>query len=622
MGKQDRQDKVAATEQGAGSASASLEAQRQYTKKLRQEKFDFGIVVADAFVRGIREIGYKHTGTAIDELIDNSIQAGASRVDVLYGYAGKSDKKPTQIGVLDDAHGMERDMLRAAVIWGGTHRENDRSGFGRFGYGLPSASVSQGRRFTVYSKTDDSALHKLTLDLDEITEGKHREGARIVVPEAEPAELPEWVQEYMRDQFGSSDLEHGTLVLIEKLDRTNWSTAKGLNRNLLEHFGVTYRNFLRSTRLFVDGREVEPVDPLFITPGMRWYDVEGIMAEALAPMEIPVKDRSEGDDVGVINVRFSVMPPNFQRPDGKLHKGRLSVMKEHRGIVVSRAGRQIDVVDAKCPWYTFQNYDRNWGVEIDFPPVFDEEFNVTTSKQQVVLSDRMWDILKDAGVKAAIKDLKERFKRLRGLEKKKEEESGGERPSEKAMSESKKFKTRKASPTKEQEERSRENFEKEVQRRVEQTGLPESEVRKSLQLEVSGRTYRVGFEEHPGAPFFRVDQVGGQRRVFLNTAHRFFTDVYAGPDSSPRLRAAIEILLFVLGDAEIEAEGDRRTFYQSERMFWSQQLEVALDQLDRMDSVEDALAAEGAARDEAELEELAKARVEEQEEEAMEVAEG
>jgi hypothetical protein len=291
----------------------------------------------------------------------------------------------------------------------------------------------------------------------------------------------------------------------------------------------------------------------------------------------------------------------------------MSVMKAHRGITVCRAGRQIDVADGQCPWFTFINYDRNWGVEIDFPPVFDEEFHITTSKQQVVLSSRMWDILKEAGVRAAISDLKKRFNELRALAKKKAEDSKEGRPSEKAMTDAEKFKTGPQTSTKEQQERSEESLQKEVERRSEETGVPEEEIRKRLEIEVASRPYRLAEERSPGASFFRVDQTGGQRRLYLNTAHRFYTDVYAGPDSSPRLRASLEILLFVIGDAELESEGDRRSFYQSERAYWSQRLEVALDQLDRQDSVEDELSAEEAVREEKESYEAAA---------AQEVAEG
>src|SRR5882672_2908350 len=114
--------------------SEGLRGQREYTKRLEEEGCEFNLLIADAFIRGIREIGYKSNATALNELIDNSIQATALNVHVAFGYSGDSDK-PTGLAVIDDGHGMDKGMVRAAMMWGGTHRENDREGFGRFGYG-------------------------------------------------------------------------------------------------------------------------------------------------------------------------------------------------------------------------------------------------------------------------------------------------------------------------------------------------------------------------------------------------------------------------------------------------------------------------------------------------------
>lgn len=586
----------------AGSATAALEAQRRYTEKLRKNGFNFGLVVAEAFVNGIRDLGYKSTATALDELIDNSIQAGATRVDLFFGYDGKSDKKPGKIAVLDNGHGMDPDMIRAAVIWGGTHREGDRSGLGRYGYGLPSATVSQGKRFTVYSKAPEGRWHSVYLDLEEVAAGVFTRGNEIVVPEAIPTELPTWVREYVKSQIGRDDLDHGTLVVIEKLDKLSWTTTRGLSTNLLQHLGIVYRNYLRQVKIVVDGTMVEPLDPLFITPGMRFYDLTPVLAEPLPPMEIPVKVRST-DEEAVVRVRFSYMPPLFQTVDGAVGatNARWPIMKEHRGIVVCRAGRQIDVVDAKCPWFTFQTYDCNWGAEIDFPPVLDEEFSITTSKQQVVLTERMWEILKQAGVKAAISDMRKRYRRERAMLKAQDASGeGGKRTSETVMEMSRKFKPGKRPSSPEREKQGVQNLENEVKERSSATGVPQEQVRHALEQEIAERPYKVEYETLPGAPFFRVKQLGGQRVLLINRGHRFFTDVYSGPETTPHLRAALEILLFVIGDAELDAEGDRRVFYETERAHWSTMLNVALDQFDRLHSIEDETAAEEAAADEEE----------------------
>src|SRR5262249_44796297 len=197
--------------------SADLHAQREYTQQLVDSGFDFGLVLADAFVKGMRDIGYKSTATALNELIDNAIQGEAKNVHVAFGFE-KSDKKPDKLAVIDDGHGMDPIMIRAAVLWGGTHRHNDRTSFGRYGYGLPSACISIGQRYTVYSKVEGNDWCQVTIDLQEIENHfKSGKGGHVRAPEPKPAKLPGWLAQHIDGHFKS--LNHGTIVLIEKIDR-------------------------------------------------------------------------------------------------------------------------------------------------------------------------------------------------------------------------------------------------------------------------------------------------------------------------------------------------------------------------------------------------------------------
>ena len=133
--------------------ASQLELQIQYADEMDKNKVDYTFAVGEAFVESMRSTRYDHTGTAIDELNDNAIEAGANTISIAFD----NDKKPTGIAVIDNGHGMQPNMLRRAAAWGGTHRHNSskREGMGRFGFGLPSASVNQARRFTVYSKLSD-----------------------------------------------------------------------------------------------------------------------------------------------------------------------------------------------------------------------------------------------------------------------------------------------------------------------------------------------------------------------------------------------------------------------------------------------------------------------------------
>ena len=189
-------------ENGSTYVSEDLESQRRYVSELEKRGDDFPLVAAESFVRGMRDSGYKSTATALNEFIDNSIQAQADQIDIVVGYPQRntSHKKLDHesggyIAVVDNGHGMDPKMIRLAVMWGGTHRENDRTGLGRYGFGLPSAAVSVSRSFEVFSKVPGGEWWSVRVDLDEIADGRLRnKSGNVVVPPARKADLPAFVK--------------------------------------------------------------------------------------------------------------------------------------------------------------------------------------------------------------------------------------------------------------------------------------------------------------------------------------------------------------------------------------------------------------------------------------------
>lgn len=568
-------------------AKTELEKQNEYAKKLTDAGYGFDLVVGDAFVRGMRDIGYKHTGTAMDEIIDNAIEANAKSINIVFKQAPKGNK-PEAIAIVDDGHGMSKDMLRPAVVWGGTHRENSRSGIGRYGYGLPSSSVSQCERFTVFSKINGGKWNAITIDLDDIKRGKYTENNRIVTPPPREEDLPVWLKEY-------NDNSHGTIIIWEKLDRLTWSTISGLSGNLVEHFGITYRNFLSDTRIYVGETLVEPIDPLFITPGFRYYDYDEQTAQALEPLKVPVKVEG-GVEKAIVTIRASVFPYGFGSLDkekvasSKNQNPRWHVMNDYKGIIVSRMGRQMDTV-TRVPriWKnvsTITNNDsRYWGLEIDFPASLDEEFSVTTSKQRVELSERIWEILTQHGLERAVISLNQMVVAERNKHKEKEEKEKGARPSEKIMLESDKFKINlKGETTEERKKSSLDAFEREFKRRQSladkaNQGKSEEELKKELEEELEKQPYKVSFEDIPDGPFFRPEHIGPQFVLYINRKHAFYRDLYIS--SSSKIKTALELLLFIIGQGELDSEGnkEKKLFYTCEKRVWSKNLENVLQLL-------------------------------------------
>ena len=113
---------------------------------------DCSIIALDKFIQATRDSGYKGTASAISELVDNSIQAGATRIAISVAAMASDDEETAiEVSVLDNGCGMDPATLRQALRFGGSTRFGDRRGLGRYGMGLPNASLSQARRVTVYT---------------------------------------------------------------------------------------------------------------------------------------------------------------------------------------------------------------------------------------------------------------------------------------------------------------------------------------------------------------------------------------------------------------------------------------------------------------------------------------
>ncbi|MEO6216482.1 MAG: ATP-binding protein [Sphingomonas sp.] len=533
---------------GAG-IGAVLAAQRAYAEASR-ERSKFGLMVPEAFVRGIRDLGYRSNGDAIAELIDNALQAFADRIDISFGYDGTSSvKKPTQVAVIDNGHGMEPDMIRMAVMWGGTHRENDRNGLGRYGYGLPCASVSLGRRFTVYSMVPGGALHAVKLDLDALAAGAYTDSSGdIVVPPAAPATMPEFVNTQIAAAHPNG-WRSGTVILIDKLDRLEWSTAQGLRDNLCRQFGVTYHKLRNEAALFVDDDYVEPIDPLFLTPEFHLFDHDVDRAFALDSVRVAVRDPDDGSYKGAMTLRYAWLPPSFGSVDkardavGLNANPRFAILKDYHGIIFSRNGRLIDV-QTRTPWTSFINNDRYIKVELEFSATLDEAFGVTTSKQQVTVSSFIWELLRHAGLPKAVEQLRGKVKdakltrRLAAL---------SPRPGEQTLSE----------------------------RAMGQTANLARPREHQYDFGLRTSPYRLRFETIADAPFFRIDRTGSARTLHLNTAHRFYEDIYEAPSSTQEFRTALEILLFSFGDVMLNG-GEPTLADAAQVHLWSRRLDLAL----------------------------------------------
>ena len=128
--------------------------------------YDLASLSAAELFESLRAFGYD-LPTALADIIDNSITAGASNVWINMQWAGPGSR----ILIRDDGRGMTDDELRQAMRLGSlsplAHRTKDD--LGRFGHGMKTASISQCRCLTVLSKTRSSEAALRRWDLDYIS---------------------------------------------------------------------------------------------------------------------------------------------------------------------------------------------------------------------------------------------------------------------------------------------------------------------------------------------------------------------------------------------------------------------------------------------------------------------
>lgn len=208
-------------------------------------------------VKSMRSSGYRSTDYAVAELIDNSIQAGATDVVLAVVERTMLAKKrktsqATQIWVLDNGSGMDRDLAQAAVSFGGSDRYDDRSGMGRFGMGLPQASVSQCMRTDLWTWQDSDPRDALSvrIDLAEIEAGVDEVPPAVGPGDSNYEALPGWVLDLYENHIrrkivaGTEATPSGTAVRWSGLDRVQWVKATTILGRVEFLLGRIYRRFL------------------------------------------------------------------------------------------------------------------------------------------------------------------------------------------------------------------------------------------------------------------------------------------------------------------------------------------------------------------------------------------
>jgi hypothetical protein len=355
---------------------------------------------AGRLMSSLRDIGYD-LASAVADLVDNSIDANARRVDV----AIVADGPDSWIRVSDDGDGMSQAELDEAMRYG-SHADYRATSLGHFGLGLKTASLSQCRRLTVASRPREGRRTAIRRwDLDDVFVSDAWSLERVPPSAAEP---------HLLDPI--SEHGQGTVVLWESLDRvlprrpTEGMTARTLataTRDVTEHLAMVFHRFLDGEaydgrshlELTVNGESIAPWDP---------FARDEPHTRALPTQELSYED-SDGRRIR-IEVRPYVLPAQHLFSSAEAHKraGGPKRWNRHQGLYIYRRERLIQAGG----WNRLRTLDEHAKlarISVDLPLGDEARFAVDVAKMRVSLPEELRAPLR-AVASAAVSVAQERYR--------------------------------------------------------------------------------------------------------------------------------------------------------------------------------------------------------------------
>lgn len=315
----------------------------------------------EAMINSLRAFGYD-LPMAIADLVDNSIFASAGNIAVDYAW---NAAKPW-IRIVDDGTGMTEARLREAMRLGSQSplEAREKEDLGRFGLGLKTASFSQCRTLTVYTKTGPGHTATRCWDLDHVQECRKWELSTRAPPGA-------------RELLSALDSqERGTVVLWQKLDRIVAEDAvedEGGEDAFLEKFQqvvqyleMVFHRYLAGRsriRISVGRHKCEAWDPFLRSNGFT----QELSAEPL--------------DEGRVTVTPFVLPHVSKRTKEETARGSgLYGWNAHQGFYVYRNRRMIIPGGYLDFGLTPEEHFKLCRIRVDLPNDLDHEWCVDVRK--------------------------------------------------------------------------------------------------------------------------------------------------------------------------------------------------------------------------------------------------
>jgi hypothetical protein len=286
-------------------------------------------------IKSIAEQGYS-LETALADLMDNSITANATRIEVLT----KIDSEPFILFLGDNGDGMDKASLKKNMQFPSKSPEETRelSDLGRFGLGLKTASFSQTRIFTVLSrKRGSDKFFGLTWDVNHL---KNSGKWEMILNSDE--EINEIIQQYTsiskEHLNNSNEFTPNTIVVWKGLYKfENYVNEKNkqdalkeeITNTTSEYLSIVFHKFMERQnnrlQIRINNTLVNPFNP---------FPTENSSIRALEPLQ-----KEFGKDF--VKIQGFVLPNTSIKDDSNTWTPKNKSLMDMEGLYIYRADRLI-----------------------------------------------------------------------------------------------------------------------------------------------------------------------------------------------------------------------------------------------------------------------------------------
>jgi len=477
---------------------------------------------AARLIESLRHLGYGNY-VAIADLVDNSIDAGASRIAITIQKRGDD----VSITIADDGTGMDYEILDQALRLGSLVEKDPTSDLGKFGMGLVTAGLSIARQTHVVTKRNGVTLSSIA-DVDEVIKVnkfcKHLEQAT----QEEIALFAENLE----------TAETGTVVTLLKCDNLKNKNTSVFANTLRKHLGRIHRYFIASgIEIKVNGEAVPAIDPLELeNPQTVLFSDDTFPYEVLT---------ATGVTKANVRTRIVLIDDNPASGSRVFEKG-----INHQGFSVLRNQREILFGSTLTAFTKHNDFNRMRG-EVFFSGELDSEVGIDFTKRDIVLNQALHDKLLEL-LKPQCTTIKHR-EATRHREARQSEVDPLHEMAAKGIAEKSRLLIK---PKREDEPKDRKAAATPTAPRPRTSTVSNRKVHEiGIRMPVRFVSERLG----PNGQIFECDQEGQVILIRWNIEHPFYQRFVVDNISNERLVTAVDYLIYSMASAELKLRSDDET---------------------------------------------------------------